>query len=159
MVKGVFVSMELALHQRYFHMISRAYIYSTLKVFQFDLVLKWSYFVAFIASRLYLSQSATAYYCRFTNKPPSTNNCAPFTYELKSLPRNTAGPARSLGRPVRPSGILPSIYFLFSSSSRSFSLSCVLMVPGSNALHLILCLPSAHAEDCIRDSTPAFVGV
>jgi hypothetical protein len=68
-------------------------------------------------------------------------------YELMSLPRKIAGPARSLGTPVLPRGILPSMYFLFSSSSRSFSFNCVLIVPGKSALHLMLYLPSAQADD------------
>jgi len=117
-------------------------------------------------------------YCKLTNSPPSTNNCAPVcvhaletspqpsrtpfeltTYRLNSLPKNTAGPAKSSGSPVLPSGMRPSIYSLFLSSFRSSSLSCVRIVPGSRALHLMLYFPSAHAHDWISDSTPAFVGV
>jgi hypothetical protein len=76
-----------------------------------------------------------------------------------SLPKNTAGPARSLGTPVRPSGMRPSMYFLFSSFSKSFSFSCVLIVPGSSALHLMLYLPSAQADDWMSEVMPALVGV
>lgn len=99
-------------------------------------------------------------YCKFTNNPPSTNNCAPVTYPLNSsLARNTAGPARSRGSPVRPSGMRPSMYLRFSSSARSLSLSCVLMVPGSSALQRMACLPRAQAADWMRLRTPALVGV
>lgn len=81
------------------------------------------------------------------------------TYLLKSLAKNTAGPAKSAGSPVLPSGILPSIYAFFSGSARSASLSWVRMVPGSRALQRMLYLPRAQAHDCIRLSTPALVGV
>src|SRR5450756_275282 len=82
-------------------------------------------------------------HCRLTNNPPSTNSCAPLTYPLNSLhARKTAGPAISLGSPVRPNGIRFSIYAFFSSLARSSSFNCVLIVPGNSALHLILYFPS-----------------
>lgn len=81
------------------------------------------------------------------------------TYSLKSLPKKIAGPAKSFGSPVLPSGILPSVYFLLTSSLKSSSFNCVLIVPGSSALHRIPYLPNAHAQLCIKLKTPAFVGV
>lgn len=49
-------------------------------------------------------------YCRFTNRPPSTNSWAPVTYPLSSSQaKNTAGPAMSAGVPVRPNGVLASM--------------------------------------------------
>ena len=99
-------------------------------------------------------------HCKLTNKPPSTKSPLPFTYPLNSsLAKKTAGPAKSRGTPVLPNGIRPSIYDLFSSSFKSSSFNCVLIVPGKSALHLIPYFPSAHAILCMRERTPALVGV
>jgi hypothetical protein len=99
------------------------------------------------------------YYCNDIDNPPSTNSCAPVTYLLRSLARKTAGPAKSSGSPTRPNGVRFSRYFSFSAFARSSAASCVLVVPGSRALHLIPYLPRAHASLCIMLSTAALVGV
>jgi hypothetical protein len=98
-------------------------------------------------------------YCNDMDNPPSTNSCAPVTYLLRWLARKTAGPAKSSGSPTRPNGVRFSRYFSLSGFARSSAASCVLVVPGSRALHLMPYLPRAHASLCIMLSTAALVGV
>ncbi|KXS98639.1 hypothetical protein AC578_10080 [Pseudocercospora eumusae] len=84
---------------------------------------------------------------------------APLTNRLKSLAKNTAGPAISSGSATLPNGVLRSRYSNFPKFFKSSTASPVRVVPGSKALQRIPNFPNAHAWLCIMLRTAAFVGV
>lgn len=103
--------------------------------------------------------SSRCTHCNDMEIPPSTLISAPDTYLLRSLAKNTAGPAMSSGSATLPNGVLLSKYFSFSAFARSLAASCVRVVPGRRAFTRMPYFPNAQAWEIIMLSTAALVGV
>jgi hypothetical protein len=87
--------------------------------------------------------------------PPSTGMIAPVTYALPRPLRNTATPAMSSGRPMRPSGEAAAICSPCSASVTAIILDS--NGPGATALTVMCRGPSSRARTRVSWCSPALL--